>query len=260
MADPLDFKGRVAIVTGGARGVGRGIAQRFLDCGADVVICGRTAPEQVPAAGGREALFVPADVRDAEQVDRVARAAEERFGRIDVLVNNAGGTPEVLAAEASPRFHESIIRLNLIAALHFAVRANARMQQQDSGGVVINISSVSGVRPSPGSAAYGAAKAGLIHLSSSLAVEWAPKVRVVTLISGYVYTEQTAMHYGSDEGLRATEASIPIGRLAQPEEIGNVCLFLASPLASFVTGGSILAHGGGERPLFMSTATNRTRV
>jgi NAD(P)-dependent dehydrogenase (short-subunit alcohol dehydrogenase family) len=260
MDNPLDFTGRVAIVTGGSRGIGRGIAQRFLDCGADVVICGRNTPETLPEAAGRKALFVAADVRDAEQVDRVASAAEERFGRIDVLVNNAGGTPEIPAAEASPRFHESIIRLNLVSALHFAQRANATMQRQPEGGVIINISSVSGVRPSPGTAAYGAAKAGLIHLSSSLAVEWAPKVRVVTLISGYVYTEQTAMHYGAEEGLRATEASIPIGRLARPEEIGNVCLFLASPLASFVTGGSILAHGGGERPLFLSTATNRTKT
>ncbi|MCE2391411.1 MAG: SDR family oxidoreductase [Proteobacteria bacterium] len=260
MENPLDMTGRVAIVTGGAKGVGRGISQSFLDAGAEVVVCGRNAPDSLPGSGGREAVFVPADVRDAEQIDRVATQAEERFGRIDTLVNNAGGTPEVPAMEGSPRYHDSIIRLNLTSALHFAQRANRTMQKQETGGVIINISSVSGVRPSPGSAAYGAAKAGLVHLSSSLAVEWAPKVRIVTLISGYVRTEQTAMHYGSDEGLAATEASIPLGRLADPSEIGNVCLYLASPLASFVTGGSILAHGGGERPLFLDTASNRTKT
>ena len=260
MDNPLDLTGRVAIVTGGTKGVGRGIARRFLDAGAEVVVCGRNPPDSLPESGGRAALFVAADVRDPEQIERVAAAAEQRFGRIDTLVNNAGGTPEVPAAEASPRFHESIVRLNLLAALHFSQRANRTMQAQETGGVIVNISSVSGVRPSPGTAAYGAAKAGLVHLGSSLAIEWAPKVRVVTLISGYVRTEQTAMHYGSDEGLAATETSIPLGRLADPTEIGDVCLFLASPLARFVTGGSILAHGGGERPVFLDTASNRTKT
>ena len=149
MSDPLDMKGRTVIVTGGSRGVGRGITTRFLEAGADVVICGRKEPEEPVAAGGREAVFTAADVRDVEQVDRVVTFATERFGRLDVLVNNAGGAPSVDAATASPRFSESIIRLNLIAPLNFAQRANAVMQQQEEGGCILNIASVSAIRPSP---------------------------------------------------------------------------------------------------------------
>src|SRR5947209_11713898 len=130
--------GRVVLVTGGARGVGRGITERFLEQGADVVICGRNLPERAPAAGGREAVFVAADVRDAEQVDALVTAVEERFGRLDILVNNAGGSPYADTATASPRFHESIIKLNLVAPLIVGQRANRVMQAQEGGGSIIN--------------------------------------------------------------------------------------------------------------------------
>ena len=156
-SNPLDFTGKVVIVTGGSRGVGRGIAQRFLESGADVVICGRNEPESLPDdGGGKTAVFVAADVRDPDGIDTVVTATVERFGRLDVLVNNAGGGPPADSATASPKFSTSIITLNLIAPLVFAQRANAVMQQQDDGGVIINIASVSGIRASPNSAAYGA--------------------------------------------------------------------------------------------------------
>ena len=252
----IDLTGRVAIVTGGGRGVGRGISERFLEAGADVVICGRKEPETLPVAGGRTAVFTAADVREIEQIDAVADFTIERFGRLDVLVNNAGGAPAAEAATASPRFHESILRLNLIAPLHFAQRANRTMQTQSTGGVIINISSVSGIRPSPGTAAYGAAKAGLLSLTESLAVEWAPKVRVVAVTAGMVRTEQSELHYGDAEGVAAVGATVPIGRMALPGDIGAACVFLASPLASYVTGASLLIHGGGERPAFLTAAKN----
>lgn len=250
----LDFRGKVAIVTGGGKGVGRGITQRFLDAGADVVVCGRGEPDQLPAAGKRKAIFVSADVRDVEQIDNVVAKTLERFGRLDVLVNNAGGAPEADAATVSPRFSESIIRLNLIAPLNFAQRANVVMQTQDGGGVIINIASVSAIRPSPGTAAYGAAKAGMLSLTQSLAVEWAPKVRVVAITAGMVRTEQSALHYGDEEGIASVAATVPLGRLAEPEDIGNACLFLASPLSSYVSGASLLVHGGGEKPAFLAAA------
>jgi len=255
MQDPLELSGKVAIVTGGSQGVGRGITQRFLEAGAEVVICDIKEPEELPSEGGRQALFTLTDVRDVEQIERTVDLATERFGRLDVLVNNAGGAPMADAATASPRFSEAIIRLNLIAPLHFAQKANAAMQQQDEGGVIINIASVSALRPSPGTAAYGAAKAGLVNLTQSLAVEWAPKVRVNAIAAGLILTEQAHLHYGNDEGVAAVAATVPLGRMAVPADIGNTCLYLASPLSSYVSGACILIHGGGEKPAYMAAAS-----
>ncbi|MDP4650477.1 MAG: SDR family NAD(P)-dependent oxidoreductase, partial [Haliea sp.] len=169
MQNPIDFTGRVVLVTGGGKGVGRGISERFMAAGADVAICGRTPPDILPAADGREAFFSACDVRKYEQLEALIEAVITRFGRLDVLVNNAGGAPYADAATASHRFHESIIALNLTSALHAAQLANRVMQTQDSGGSIINIASVSTIRPSPGTAAYGAAKAGLVNLGHSLA-------------------------------------------------------------------------------------------
>jgi NAD(P)-dependent dehydrogenase (short-subunit alcohol dehydrogenase family) len=250
----LDFSGKVVLVTGGSRGVGRGIAERFLAAGAEVAICGRSEPESLPKVPGREAFFIAADVREVEQVDRLVGQTLEHFGRLDVLVANAGGAPAVDAATVSPRFHEKIIQLNLVAPLHCAQRANAAMQQQPEGGVIVFITSVSGMRPSPGTAAYGAAKAGLISLAQSLAVEWAPKVRVVAAAAGMVRTEQSHLHYGDDAGIAAVGATVPLGRIADPSDVGDACLYLASPLARYVSGATLLLHGGGEKPAFLSAA------
>ncbi len=254
MSSELDMSGKVAIVTGGSRGVGRGVAERFLDAGAEVVICGRKQPDALPERNGRKALFAAADVRDLEQIDGVVTLAIERFGRLDVLVNNAGGAPPADAATASPRFSEAILRLNLIAPLNFAQKANAVMQKQDEGGVILNIASVSALRPSPGAAAYGAAKAGLLSLTQTLAVEWAPKVRVNAVTAGMIRTEQSHLHYGDEEGIRAVGATVPLGRMGEPRDVGDVCLFLASSLASYVSGASILMHGGGEKPAYLGAA------
>lgn len=258
MAITIDMSGRVAIVTGGGKGVGRGITERFLEAGADVVICGRSAPEDLPTAGGRTAVFVEGDVRDVEQIDAVVAAATDKFGRLDTLVNNAGGAPFVDAATVSPRFTEKIIALNLTAPINFAQRANAVMQAQDDGGTIVNIASVSGVRPSPGTAAYGAAKAGLLSATQSLAVEWAPKVRINAIVGGLIQTEQSHLHYGDEEGLARVSATVPLGRLALPTEVGDACVFLASPLSSYVSGASLELHGGGEPPPFLEAAKNTT--
>jgi NAD(P)-dependent dehydrogenase (short-subunit alcohol dehydrogenase family) len=160
------------------------------------------------------------------------------------------------AATASPRFSESIVRLNLLAPLNFAQRANAQMQDQDEGGVIINICSVSGVRPSPGTAAYGAAKAGLLSLTTTLAVEWAPKVRLNAITAGMIRTELAHLHYGDEEGIASVGATVPLGRMGEPSDVGDACLFLASPLARYMSGGNILLHGGGEKPAFLDAAKN----
>ena len=254
MNNPLDFTDKVVLVTGGGKGVGKGISEAFLAAGAQVLVCARTEPAALPQGGAHEAVFTHCDVRDYEQIEACVDFAIKRFGRLDVLVNNAGGAPRADAATVSPRFSESIITLNLIAPLNFSQVANRVMQQQDDGGCIINIASVSTLRPSPGTAAYGAAKAGLVNLGASLAVEWAPRVRVNAVVVGLTQTEQAHLHYGDEDGIAAVGATIPLGRMALPSDIGDACLFLASPLASYVSGTSFAVHGGGEKPSFLEAA------
>ncbi|MEO7332007.1 MAG: SDR family oxidoreductase [Minicystis sp.] len=257
MLESLEISGKVVIVTGGSRGIGRGIAARFLEAGAEVVICGRRAPEALPEGGGRAAHFVATDVREPEQIEVLMRFTTERFGRLDVLVNNAGGSPPADAATASPRFSAAVIQLNLLAPLYLAQKANAIMQAQASGGAIINIASVSGLRPSPGTAAYGAAKAGLINLTQSLAIEWAPRVRVNAVSAGIIRTEQAEMHYGDAAGIAAVAATIPLERLGEPEDVADACLFLASPLSRYLSGANLVVHGGGEKPAFLAAARQK---
>lgn len=249
---------RVILVTGGAKGVGRGISAAFLERGDRVLVCGREAPAALPAADGNTAEFFPLDVRDAAAVEALFAQIAARYGRLDVLVNNAGGAPFAMADRASPRFHEKIFALNLLAPLHLAQKANALMQAQ-GGGTIIFIGSVSALRPSPGTAAYGAAKAAILSLTQTLAVEWAPKVRVVAVSPGPVHTEQSALHYGDEAGIRAVERTIPLARMAEPRDIGEACAWLASPQAAYVSGTHLVLHGGGERPAFLDAATaNKT--
>jgi NAD(P)-dependent dehydrogenase (short-subunit alcohol dehydrogenase family) len=246
---------KTVLVTGGGKGIGRGISERYLAAGYEVVICGREQPAQLPAHQGRTATFVAADVRDRAAVDALFARIAGDHGRLDVLVNNAGGAPFAMADKASPRFHESIIALNLLAPLHLAQKANALMQAQPQGGVIVFIGSVSASRPSPGTAAYGAAKAGVLSLVSSLAVEWAPKVRVVAVSPGLVQTEQSELHYGDAAGIAAIGAAVPMGRMVQPADVAAACLFLASPEAAFITGADLAIHGGGEPPTFLSASS-----
>lgn len=249
---------QVVLVTGGAKGIGRGISQRFLADGARVIVCGRAQPEKLPQVQDNQAVFIAADVRDAAAVDTLFTGIADKYGRLDVLVNNAGGSPYAMADTASPRFHEKIIALNLLAPLHLAQKANALMQRQEQGGVIEFIGSVSALRPSPGTAAYGAAKAGILSLVQTLAVEWAPKVRVVAVSPGLVRTEQSALHYGDAAGIAAVGATVPAGRLAESVEVGDACVWLASPAAAYASGTNLVLHGGGERPAFLNAAnTNR---
>jgi NAD(P)-dependent dehydrogenase (short-subunit alcohol dehydrogenase family) len=253
----VDYAGRAVIVTGGTRGIGAGIARAFLRAGAQVLVCGRSGPSAgapLPAADGRSAVFARADVRDPAQAARLVQDAARLFGRVDVVVSNAGGSPSAAAATASPRFHAKVIELNLIAPLHVAQAANAVLQGQPEGGSIIMIGSVSGVRPSPGTAAYGAAKAGLHHLATSLAVEWAPKVRVNAIVAGPVATQAaSAAHFADVGGADAVASTVPLGRLATPDDVADACLFLGSPLASYVSGAALLLHGGGEWPAYLTT-------
>jgi len=247
MALSLDLNGQVVLVTGGQRGIGRGITAAFSDAGATVVTCARSEAEN-PVPG---TTHVQCDVRDPESVQAMVDRIVAEHGRLDVLVNNAGGAPAADAATASPRFHDKIIGLNLSSPLLVAQIANAVMQTQETGGSIVNITSISAHRPAPTIAAYAAAKAGLESLTKSLAMEWGPKVRVNSIEVGLCRTEQTDDHYGGDDRVAAIEATIPLGRMARPEEVGNVAVFLASDLASYVSGANVGCHGGGEPPVFL---------
>lgn len=249
----LDLSGRVVLVTGGVRGVGAGISDVFGRQGAVVLTCARRPVEGLPYE------FYRCDVRDPDALAEMVDTIVERHGRLDVVVNNAGGSPYALAAEASPRFHQKVIELNLLGMLNVSLAANAVMQQQESGGSIVSISSVSGRRPSPGTASYAAAKAGVDSLTATLAVEWAPKVRVNAVVAGMVATEQAELFYGDSDSQAAVAATVPLGRLARPDEIGWATAFLASDAASYISGATLPVHGGGEPPPYLSVSGANTK-
>ena len=258
-----DAGGRVVLVTGGNRGVGSGIAQSFRAVGDRVVVCARRSgvdPQEIvkdkatvpsgtrPSDAGAEVLRC--DVRDPDEVAALVAAVVALHGRLDVVVNNAGGSPWSAADTMSPRFAERVVALNLLAPFYVAQAANAVMQKQPGGGVILNIGSVAAFRPSPGTALYNAAKAGLATLTRSLALEWAPKVRVNGLVLGIVNTETAAENY--NDSIAALAAVTPMRRLPEPSEVGGMCVLLASPAAGYVTGAELVMDGGGEFPAYLN--------
>lgn len=244
----FDLGDRVVLVTGGVRGVGSGISAVLAEQGAVVITCARRPVDGLPYE------FHSCDVRDPDAVNLLVDAVVDRHGRLDVVVNNAGGSPHALAADASPRFHQKVVELNLLGMLNVSQAANAVMQQQDAGGSIVSISSVSGHRPSPGTAAYSAAKAGVDSLTATLAVEWAPKVRVNSIVVGMVATEEAELFYGDEASQAAVAATVPLGRLADPRDIGWAVAFLASDAAAYISGASLAVHGGGEPPPYLSAS------
>lgn len=251
---------RTVIVTGGAGHIGRAITRAYLQAGCNVVICGRREPEQAVSDGGTEAVFVQADIRDPDQSQRVIDRTLELFGRLDVLVNNAGGSPPVRAADASPGLTEKVITLNLLAPLVLAQQAYHAMTDNKAGKAgltpanIINIASVSGVRPSPGTAAYGAAKAGLLSATKSLAMEWGPVIRVNAIVVGLVRHDAGIEHYGGEEGFNRVAGMLPLKRMAEPEDVANACIYLSSEQAAYISGATLEVDGGGEVPVFLHLA------
>lgn len=235
------------IVTGGTRGIGRGIVRGFHEAGYRVLTCARSEPEEPLRDGERTALFMTCDVRDPEQVDAVVARAHDEFGRVDVLINNAGGTPANDVTTTSPRFHRSIVELNMLAPLTFSIAANRVMQEQPQGGSIIFISSVASLFPEVEGLSYAAAKAGLDTLSVGLAKTLAPKVRVNTVTVGLVATPDSAEWYTDDADANVA-ARIPMGRMGTPEDVAGACLLLCDERAGFITGANLACHGGRQTP------------
>lgn len=246
---------QVVVVTGGTRGVGAGIARSFLAAGARVVVCARRPPEGPVEVAGGSAEFRPLDLRDAAAAHGFFAEVAADHGRVDALVNNAGGTPFGLLADSAPARQAKIVELNLLAPLYASLAAYEVMRSQKSGGSITMIGSVSGTRPSPGSGAYGAAKAGLENLAGTMAVEWAPAVRVNTVVLGLARTESAHLHYGDEDGVARVARTVPLGRLAEPSDVGDACVFLASDRARYISGAALTLHGGGERPAFLAEAS-----
>jgi len=243
----MDFAGRVAIVTGGTRGLGAGVARRLAAAGFAVHVCGRSQPE----TGPQGIRFSAVDVRDAEAARAFVDSVASAHGRLDLLVNNAGGSPQASALASGPRFADAILRLNLLAPLYMAQAAHPHMRAS-GGGSIVNIASVSAIRPSPGTAVYGAAKAGLVSLTQSLAQEWGPDgIRVNAIIAGLMATETAGETYGDATAQAAVAASMPLGRMGTGEDIAGAVLWLASGLSGWVSGARINVDGGGERPYFL---------
>ncbi len=249
--DPRDLfrlDGRVALVTGGSRGLGREMVLAFARCGADVVIASRkeeacvALADEVKAETGREALAVGCHVGRWSECDALAERALEHFGRVDVLVNNAGMSPLYPSlAEVTEELYDKVLAVNLKGAFRLSALLGTKMAAGE-GGSIVNVSSVAAIQPTPGEVPYGAAKAGLHNITMSMARAFAPKVRVNCIMPGAFLTDISRAW--TPEMLAALERVVPLARGGTPDEIVGAALFLASDASRYATGSILKVDGG----------------
>ena len=251
--DRFRLDGRVAVVTGAGQGIGRGIARGLAEAGADVVCAARTAADveavaEEARALGRRALAVPTDVMQADDLDRLVEATVGEMGRLDVLVNNAGGTMPRPAMATSEAFFETALRFNVTSAFLLTRRAARAMVDTAGSGAVVNISSRSSDMVQTAFVAYGAGKAALNMMTRNLAAEVAPKVRVNAISVGGVETDALAVVLTNEALREQFNRNTPMGRPGTVEDIAACALYLASPASAWVTGKIFQVDGGTEHP------------
>ena len=242
--DPFDLSGKVALVTGGSRGLGLQMVRAFAHAGADVIIASRkieaceAAADEVRALG-RRAMAHAVHAARWDQIDQLIEAAYAEFGRVDILVNNAGMSPSVPSHEVTEALFDSVVGLNFKGPYRLASVVAHRMSQGE-GGAIINVSSTGALMPLPGAVPYSGAKAALNAMTVSLAHEYAPKVRVNSISAGPFLTD-ISKAWPPEARERADNA---LGRPGRPEEVVTTALYLASPMSSFTTGAVVRVDGG----------------
>jgi 7-alpha-hydroxysteroid dehydrogenase len=246
--DRFRLNGKVALITGAGRGIGAATAIAYADAGADVVISARTESQLEDTAKavrerGRRALVVPCDVLESEQRESLVARALEEFGRLDVLVNNAGGWGPQPALETTDEDLEGAFRFNVTTAFSLSRQCAPHLARSPDGGAIVNISSTAGCHPQPGFVAYGIGKAALSWMTEELAQDFAPKIRVNAIAVGATLTSALA-NFMTDDLERTMSERTPLARLGDPEDIAACALYLASPAAAYVTGEIVGVNGG----------------
>jgi dehydrogenase/reductase SDR family protein 4 len=246
----FNLSGKVALITGGSRGIGRGIALGLAEAGADIVLTARKPPDLEAVAReiakmGRRVLMVPANIRNLPELDNVVKTALDEFHRIDILVNNAATNPVYGSVfDIDEKAWDVTMGLNLKSCF-FLSQVVGRVMRDKGGGNIINVASEDGVRPFVGLGVYSISKAGLIMLTKVLAQEWGQyHIRVNAIAPTFVRTKFSQAVWGDPQVLGELEKNIALGRIAEPEEIVNTALFLASEASSYITGQTIIMDGG----------------
>jgi 7-alpha-hydroxysteroid dehydrogenase len=252
LLDRFSLTDKVAIVTGGGRGIGAACALGFAEAGADVVIAARTKEQLEDVANqvadhGRRALGVPCDVSDLANLDLIVDQAMNEFGRIDIVVNNAGGAMPAPFMDTSEKAFEGAFHFNVTTAFTLSKLAVPHMLARD-GGSIVNISSAMGRLTDRGYTAYGTAKGALSHMTRLMASDLAPRVRVNGIAVGSVATSALEIVLTNDDLRNEMVAKTPLRRLGDTDDIAIAALYLASPAGSFVTGKMLEVDGGIEMP------------